>query len=305
MDSRIEKWRSHEIYFGTSSWKYEGWKGSVYLRDYPSDKKFKDECLIEYAEHYPTVGVDHTYYAWPSPNGFQKYVDQTPDNFRFGLKVTEKLTVWQYPKLPRYGKDAGTLNSSFLDPVLFKENFLDVLAPFHSRLGPLMLEFSQFYPGTISSGSEFTERLDKFFTDLSQISEQRFQFGIEIRNSNWLKPPYFEMLVRHGVAHVFNSWTRMPDLGEQLAATSGFDFPCYLARLLLRPGRKYEQAVEAFSPYDCIQDEQPELRSHAATLIKRARQCGRRAFVFVNNRCEGSAPLTINGILDELEKTKD
>jgi len=303
MDSRIEKWQRQGVFFGTSSWKYEGWKGSIYRRTYRSDKQFTSECLNEYAEHYPAVGVDHTYYAWPSPTGFEKYLEQTPDAFRFGLKVTERLTVWQYPKLPRYGKDAGKLNEFFLNPSLFRENFLDVLRPFQSRIGPLMLEFSQFYPGTISSGSEFTERLDCFFSSLSD--EKGFQFGVEIRNANWLKPAYFEMLVRHGVAHVYNSWTRMPDLGEQLEATKNFQFSCYVARLLLRPGRKYEQAVEAFSPYDRIQDEQPELRAQTAELVTRARRFGRPAYVFVNNRCEGSAPLTINGILDELEKLKE
>jgi uncharacterized protein YecE (DUF72 family) len=303
MDPRIEKLQEKNIYIGTSSWKYEGWKNLVYRREYPSTKKFNETCLNEYAHFYSCVGVDHTYYAWPTPNTFQTYCDQTPDTFRFGLKVTERITVWQYPKLKRYGKEAGSKNASFLNVPEFVENFLGPLRPFQDRIGPIMFEFSQFYPGSISSGSEFTERLDQFFSQLS--GEPGFHWAVEIRNSAWLKRPYFEMLLKHRVSHVFNSWTRMPPLSEQLDLTEPFAFPNYVSRLLLRPGVQYEQAVEAYSPYDKVCDEQPELRTHAAGIIQRARGLGVPAYTFVNNRCEGSAPHTIMGILERLEKINE
>jgi uncharacterized protein YecE (DUF72 family) len=299
MDPRIAKLRDNNVYIGTSSWKYEGWKNLVYRKSYRTTKQFNDECLQEYADNYSAVGVDHTYYTWPSAAGFSKYAQQTPDTFRFGLKVTEKTTVWQYPKLKRYGKDAGLKNDGFLDADLFRAMFLDPLRPVKERLGPLMLEFSQFYPGSISSGSEFTERLGNFFEALSV--EEGFQWAVEIRNSAWLKKPYFDMLARYRVAHVYNSWTRMPPLSEQLALTEDYAAPAYVARLLLRPGVQYETAVEAYSPYDKVCDEQPELRRDAARLIQRAVRFGKPAYVFVNNRCEGSAPATIQGILDSLD----
>ena len=46
-----------------------------------------------------------------------------------------------------------------------------------------------------------------------------------------------------------------------------------------------------------MQEEQPELRRAGAELIRRAIRAGVPAYVFVNNRAEGSAPLTIEGIL--------
>jgi len=302
MNAQMASLLAKNIYLGTSSWKYEGWKGLVYTKDYPSTKRFNDECLDEYASFYPAVGVDHTYYAFPTPTTFHKYFDQTPDHFRFGLKATEKITIWRYPNQKRYGKEAGTLNAHFLDAGLFKEAFLDPLRPFTSRLAPVMLEFSQFYPGTISSGSEFTQRLDTFFEALRD--EKDFRFAIELRNSNWLKAPYFEMLTRHSVSHVFNSWTRMPALRDQLELTKKFRFSSYPARLLLRPGVKYEAAVEAYSPYDRVQDAQPELRDDAVSLIERALEFGVPAYVFVNNRCEGSAPHTIAAILERIRERK-
>lgn len=295
MQKKIEELLARGIRFGTSSWKYPGWKGLVYDDAYTSEKDFKERCLEEYARHYPCVGVDHTYYAWPMPAMFSKYAHQTPESFRFGLKVTEKVTVLGYPNHKRYGKDAGKANESFLDPKVFVDNFLTPLADVKDRLGPVMLEFSHFYPGTIGSGREFTQKLDAFFGALGTGKD--FQYAVEIRNAAWLKPPYFEMLAKHGVAHVFNSWTKMPSLPEQLALTADFPQPFYPARLLLQPGTKYEEAVEAFSPYDRLQEEHPPLREGAALLVQRALKAGVPAFVFVNNRAEGCAPKTIDAIL--------
>jgi uncharacterized protein YecE (DUF72 family) len=299
MREKIQSLKKKNIFIGTSSWKYEGWKGIVYNDSYRTTKDFNERALAEYAKHYTTVGVDHTFYHWPTEKGFQKYVEQTPDGFRFGLKVTEKITIFQYPQLPRYGKEAGSRNSDFLNVELFQQHFLAPLLPFRDRLGPIMLEFSQFYPGTISRGSEFVEKLDTFFSALS-VKNSGLQIAVEIRNQQWLKPPYFEMLKRHGVGHVFNSWTRMPSIDEQLKFSEEVPLDFYASRILLKPGTRYEKAVEAFSPYDRIRDEQPGLRAEAAHVVERALALGAPAYLFVNNRAEGCAPITIDGILDLL-----
>ena len=93
MKKELAELLKKRIYIGTSSWKYEGWRGLVYHHNYSSEKNFNENCLKEYAATFPTVGVDHTYYAWPSTTTFQKYMDQTPSHFKFGIKVTEKITV--------------------------------------------------------------------------------------------------------------------------------------------------------------------------------------------------------------------
>ncbi len=298
MKDKIKKLAEKQIYLGTSSWKYPGWRGQIYNRQYKSEKEFGEKCLEEYAEHFPAVGIDHTYYDWPKIPTLKKYYDQTPKDFHFGLKVTEQITVFKYPKLKRYGKHAGTTNESFLNAPLFKENFLKPLETLGKKSSPLVFEFSHFYPGTVASGSEFVERLDKFFSEVGPADG--LFYAIEMRNRNWLEPPYFKMLAKHGVSHVFNSWTKMPTLLEQLELTKKWPMPAFVSRVLLQPGTKYEEAVEAFAPYDKIQEEYPELRKGAAGIIERALEVGAPAFVFVNNRAEGNAPLTIDGILNYL-----
>ncbi len=291
----FEGLRKKRIYLGTSSWKYPGWKGLVYRREYKSEKSFNETCLEEYAETFPTVGVDHTYYTWPTERQFEKYVSQTPETFRFGLKATENTTVFKFPTHKRYGKKAGLVNAEFLDADAFAQRFLKPLERFAGRLAPIVLEFSQFYPGTISSGTEFVERTGKFFTQLKSHGE--FRFAIELRNANWLKPPYFQMLEHHGVGHVFNSWTRMPSVLEQLELAKPYRLPFICGRLLLEPGVAYQEAVEAFAPYDRIHKTQDGVRKAAVMLISEAMNLGIEAYVYVNNRLEGCSPETLRAIV--------
>lgn len=108
------------VYIGTSSWKYLGWFGTVYDRaryEYRGKfalTRFKRECLAEYAEVYKTVCVDAAYYNFPSHQHLEGMVNQTPDDFRFGLKVTDAITIKKFPKLDRFGDQAGKPNENLL-----------------------------------------------------------------------------------------------------------------------------------------------------------------------------------------------
>ena len=57
--------------------------------------------------------------------------------------------------------------------------------------------------------------------------------------------------------------------------------------------RSYDEAVDAFAPYDRIQDPNPDLRRDLARLVETAVRTRIPAYLLVNNRAEGSAPLTI------------
>jgi hypothetical protein len=85
----------------------------------------------------------------------------------------------------------------------------------------------------------------------------------------------------------------MPPIGDQLDLPGSVPGPFIVARALLRTGRTYDEAVDAFAPYDRIQDPNPELRHDLVRLITRALETRIPAYLLVNNRAEGSAPLTI------------
>ena len=92
----------------------------------------------------------------------------------------------------------------------------------------------------------------------------------------------------------------MPTVGEQMALAGSRTNPNLVAaRFLLKPGRKYEQAVKAFEPYDSIKEEIPEARAAGRALIAEGKAAGpkRRTLVFVNNRLEGNAISTIEAMI--------
>ena len=295
--ARLRSLAAENIWIGTSSWKYEGWLGQIYSPDRYltrgrfSRKRFEAECLAEYAETFPVVCGDFSFYQFPPPEYWSKLFASAPATLRMALKVPEEVTAEVFPKHARYGPRAGMVNESYLNAGALAALFLEPLQPYRSRLAPLIFEFGS----RGASPREFTGRLDQFLGALPA----GFRYAVEVRNREYLHPRYFECLRSHGVAHVLNAWTRMPPLSEQLAMPGVFPADFTVVRALLRHGRTYEEAVAQFQPYREIRDENPEARDSLRALIRRMREERRAAYIFVNNRLEGNAPEMIRAVLEE------
>jgi uncharacterized protein YecE (DUF72 family) len=290
------------VYFGTSSWKYEGWLGSIYDEDHYrtrgklSRKKFEENCLAEYAKVFPTVCGDFAFYQFPSEQYWARLFEATPDDFLFGFKVPEDITVPVWPKHARYGTRAGQENEHFLDAKAFERFFARRLDPYKEQVGPLIFEFGTFNRSTFPTPADFMARLDPFLAALPE----GFRFSVEIRNPDYLSPDYFDLLASRNVAHVFNAWTRMPVLEEQAQLPGAYTADFTVVRALLRKGRAYEQAVKSFEPYRLVQEPNEGAREGMRRIAERARKERRPAFLFVNNRLEGHAPGTIEAVADQL-----
>lgn len=290
------------IFIGTSSWKYEGWLGLLYSRERylkyfkagpPKHQKgrFEQTCLTEYAQTFKTVCLDAGFYQFPTPKMMEGYLSQVPADFRMSLKVTEDITVRRFPNLPRYGRRAGQMNDHFLDADLFIASFLAPLEAFRNQVGTLIFEFSHFRSDDWERGREFVEALDQFLSRLPR----GWDYSVEVRNSSLLQPEYFQALRRHGVAHTFNSWARMPPVSEQLQLPNSFTADFTTARFLLTPGRTYQQAKDTFSPYTEVKEPNADARAALIDLLLTPAMPGRpgRRFLYVNNRLEGCALWTI------------
>lgn len=295
---RIRRWASRGVLLGTSSWKYPGWKGLVYNRAYPSKKAFEQECLAEYSELFPTVCADFALYDFPRAEKMQAIHDQTTDDFKLSLKVTDRITIRRYPNIPRYGPLAGKDNPDFLNVELFEDAFLKPVEALRKKRGVIIFEFSTFHPNSGVTGDKFVEMIQQFLLRLPKT----FEYAVEIRNAEFLNRQYLKSLESHGVAHVLNNWTRMPPILEQIQIAGVLTAKFSVARALLKPGRTYEQAVELFQPYDTIKEENPELRLGLVEAIRKCVTEGRTLYAYVNNRAEGNSPKTIEGILDMLER---
>jgi uncharacterized protein YecE (DUF72 family) len=295
LSRRLRVLAAENVWIGTSSWKYEGWLDQIYSRDRYSTRgrfskaRFEAECLAEFAETFPIVCGDFSFYQFPTPQYWQKLFAAAPVSLHLALKVPEEVTAEVFPKHARYGPRGGHENESYLNAEALKALFLEPLDAHRPRLGPLIFEFGA--RGTYSG--EFVSALDKFLAQLPAT----FRYAVEVRNREYLQPRYFDMLKAHNTAHVLNSWTRMPPLAEQSRLTIPADFT--VVRALLRPGRAYEEAVQQLQPYSEIRDENPEARDALRAWIKRMREERRAAYIFVNNRLEGNAPETIRAVTEE------
>ena len=299
LQNKLADLANQNIFIGGSSWKYPGWFGQIYTRDRYlsrgrfSQKRFEAECLNEYAETFPIVCGDFSFYQFPTPEFWAKLFGSAPKSLRYAFKVPEEVTVKAFPTHPRYGPRAGEPNQTFLNAALFQSGFLDLLRPFHSQIAVLIFEFGTFPKRCYESTAEFVRDLDPFLAQLPQD----FRYAVEIRNQEFLEPEYFACLRYRGVAHVFNAWTRMPPIGEQIELPDIFTADFTVTRALLRQGRPYEAAVEKFSPYAEAVDPNPETRGSLRRLIERAKRHNQPAYIFVNNRLEGNAPTTIESIV--------
>ena len=138
----------------------------------------------------------------------------------------------------------------------------------------------------------FSEKLNNFLLQL----RTDFRYAVEVRNREFLTAEYFQMLASHNVAHVFNHWTQMPSIGEQLAIEGSITASHIVARILTPLGVAYKQAVDNFFPYDKVKNPLETMRRDVAELAKEAINLKKKAYAIVNNRAEGNAPGTIAAI---------
>jgi hypothetical protein len=97
----------------------------------------------------------------------------------------------------------------------------------------------------------------------------------------------------------------MPSIGEQLLLPYAVTAPFMVVRALLRPGRTFAAAVDAFAPYDRIREINHDVRNDLVAVARTAVNLRIPAYVIVNNRVEGCSPLTIAAVAELLLNSVD
>ncbi len=285
--------------FGTSSWTFPGWAGLVYHRRYPSQRAFLRESLAEYATHplMRTVGVDRGYYTPVPPTDLAGYAQQVPGDFRAAIKVWQRIAMPGFPRHPRYGADAGKPNPDFLNAELFEEAVhAPVRDSFAEKMGPWILEIAP-SPSPLDP-DWFHDRLDGFLAR----APRDFPFAVELRDRKLLSARYAQTLADHGATHVFNYWSRMPPLADQMRVEGLLRGPLLVIRLLLPPGARYDELKKAYAPFDRLIAPQAAMRQDVVRLVRAALERDMEAYVLVNNKAEGSSPWTVRALAELLAR---
>lgn len=180
-----------EILIGTSSWTDETLV--KHGNFYPAQAKTAESRLRFYAEQFPLVEVDSTYYFPPSERNSELWIERTPANFTFNIKAYSMLT--DHPTRPdSLYKDLreAVPSEELAKRNLYRERlpsevvedvwqrFHDALMPLHSagKLGAVLFQFPQWFVISRKSKAYIEECAERL---------RDFRIAIEFRHESWMR----------------------------------------------------------------------------------------------------------------------
>jgi uncharacterized protein YecE (DUF72 family) len=163
------------LYLGCPIWAYKGWVSDFF----PTGTKAAN-FLLEYARRLNTVEGNTTFYAVPSPDALRRWVQDTPESFRF------------CPKIPRTVSHAGVLAPHIPEA----GRFLETMRLLGNRLGPMFLQLPARY--SPASYDDLREFLDAWPPSAA--------LAVEVRHPAWFDLPHQQalngLLAGHGAGRV-------------------------------------------------------------------------------------------------------
>jgi len=150
------------IWVGTSGYNYPEWKGNFYPADLAAAK-----MLPYYANHFPTVEINYTFYRAPTEKILDGWSQATPDPFMLTLKAPKRIT--HDARL----RDCGDKVRQFLETAA-------VLGP---KLGVLLFQLP---PNLKKDLALFDAFLDAF--------PPRVRASFEFRHPSWFDAEVFDRL---------------------------------------------------------------------------------------------------------------
>jgi len=144
------------VWIGTSGYNYPEWKGSFYPERLPAAK-----MLPYYAERFPTVEINYTFYRAPNEKILAGWNSATPERFKLTLKAPKRITHDSRlrdcaPNVTEFLRRAGTLGER-LGVVLFQ------LPPYLKKDLPRLQDFIALLPAGTRAAFEF--RSDSWHDD--------------------------------------------------------------------------------------------------------------------------------------------
>jgi uncharacterized protein YecE (DUF72 family) len=285
------------VRLGTSSWSFPGWEGLVFDRE-ASNGHLARYGLAAYAQHplLRAVGIDRTFYAPLTALEFAAYAEEVPDDFRFLVKAWSDCTS---PYLRGEGGRPAGRNPNFLDPEFAAR---EVVTPFveglGAKAGPLVFQFPPLGRKYTQDAVLFIEMLGGFLCRLPAGPT----YAVEVRDKALMRRELFTTLEIAGARPCLNVHARMPPVARQ-QALSGAPHGPMVARWMLHSGFQYEEAVARYEPFDRIVDEDPASRDALAGTALEHAAAGFEALIIVNNKAEGSAPLTVERLARRIVET--
>ncbi|MBC8121371.1 MAG: DUF72 domain-containing protein [Gemmatimonadaceae bacterium] len=250
---------SGSIYVGCQGWRYADWRAVAPCPDatpfYRANTPATHE-LACYSRTFDLVEVDSTFYAVPQARTLEGWAAQTPQDFRFTLKLPRALT-----HEARLRRGRGTLLE------FCKRS--ELLGP---KLAAILIQLPP------SFGTDELPALERFLPHLPA----GLPFAVEFRDPGWLNWRTLELLCRHQVALTLGE-TPWIDTATSLPWLEHLPVDWVYVRIM---GAK-QGGLERFTHLQVNRDR--ELSEWAAALKQLALE-GRNACVLLDNHFQGFSP---------------
>ncbi|SDQ81522.1 Uncharacterized conserved protein YecE, DUF72 family [Paraburkholderia fungorum] len=292
-----------QVHLGTSTWSFPGWNGIVYGDEY-SNSKLSREGLTAYGAHplLKTVSIDRSFYQALSVTEYLRYAQQVPEHFRFIVKAPMSITD---ATVRAERGEPVSLNPCFLNAQMAIDEFVTpCIEGLGAKAGALVFQLSPLPDQMLAQPAVFIERLGEFLMALPTLPNDS-RYAIEIRDASLLTPRFIRTLKAAGVRYCVGIHARMPDPQRQAAAlalldgepaagdpAAGAPAGPLIVRWSLHGGFKYEQAKAKYEPFNQLIDQDPATRTALAELAARYALAGQPVVIAINNKAEGSAPLS-------------
>ena len=172
-----------QLYVGTSSWKYQGWLGTVYQSErYPSrgrfsKAQFERDCLKEHAEVFHTVSGDFASINSQVPSCGAACSLRCQADFSLCSKRPRRSRLQFSPTMPAGGTRAAQSKPFFLDPRALITQFLALLEPYKTAIATIIFEFPASVAGVFKNHTCLHDALGQFFEKLPN----GFRYAVEVR----------------------------------------------------------------------------------------------------------------------------
>jgi uncharacterized protein YecE (DUF72 family) len=300
---------SPHLHLGTSSWNFPGWKGLVWDGDH-AESHLSRNGLSAYAQHplLRCVSVDRSFYRPLSASQYAAYAAQVPEHFRFVVKAPSLVT----DALVRSEDGRGMQpNPAFLSPELAASEFVQpALEGLGAKIGALVFQLSPLPASWLARMPELLERLSTMLAALpALVGAPGAVVAVEVRNEQFLTPEFAGVLKQAGATYCLGLHAKMPPAQEQLPMLRALWPGPLVCRWNLH--RKhgaygYEDAKGMYEPFDRLVDPDPDTRDVLARVIVATMAAGFHAFVTINNKAEGSAPLSVEQLARSVDsRTKE
>jgi len=297
------------LHLGMSSWHFPGWAGLVWDRLY-SAKQLSRDGLAAYAQHplFRAVGLDRGFYRPLTVSQYAAYADDVPDEFRFVVKAPSLVTDALIREPGGQGKQA---NPHFLNGDLAWTQFVaPACEGLGHKAGALVFQISPLPRQWLGQIDTLIERLHALLRALSEVRSRLpgTVIAVEVRNPEWLTPALVAALQDAGATYCLGLHPKMPSVDEQLPILRRLwpgPFVCRWNLNFKHGAFGYERARDQYAPFDKLVDPDPNTRATLARVIAGTVDAGPPAFVTINNKAEGSSPLSVRALAEAVSALRN